>query len=317
MESMTHNTQLLIATERERWLKLHLEGGLTVKDLSKRSRFSRDTLHRWKNLYLQCGLEGLMEKSRAHHSHPNTTPQETVFLIRDIRMGCSYPVGAKKIAMRLQKKHGVQIDWRTVHKVLKREGLVRKRKRLPVKERWVKKPLSVGELVQIDVAFVKRFKGRWLYQFAAVDSYSRWKYIEVFKEQSNLSSITFLNNLISKAPFKIKGIQTDNSLVFTNRYVGYPKSSDPLNPRLHPFDIICKDHNISHYLIDLGKPAQNGKVERSHRTDREEFWNHTSFHSLPELKQKLAIYLKWQNEEREHLGIGGKTPSEMLNSCQI
>ena len=26
---------------------------------------------------------------------------------------------------------------------------------------------------------------------------------------------------------------------------------------------------------------------------------------------------KWQNEEREHLGIGGKTPLEMLNSCQI
>jgi len=317
MGLMTHNTQMLIATERERWLKLHFEGGLTIKELSKRSAFSRDTLHRWKRLYLQHGLEGLTEKSRAHCSHPGATPQETVSLIRNIRMSSVYPVGARKITIRLKKKHGIRIDWRTVHKVLKRDGLVRKRKRLPVKEKWIKKSLSLGELIQIDVAFVKRFKGRWLYQFAAIDGYSRWKYIEIFKEQTNLSSITFLNNLISKAPFEIKGIQTDNGIVFTNRYVGYPKSSNPLNPRLHPFDIICKDHNISHYLIDPGKPAQNGKIERSHRTDREEFWNHTSFHSLPELEQKLAIYLKWQNEEREHLGIGGKTPLEMLNSCQI
>lgn len=314
---MTHNTQILIATERERWLKLHLGGGLTIKELSKRSKFSRDTLHRWKKSYLECGLNGLMEKSKAHYSHPNTTPKETVSLIRKERISSCYPLGARKISMRLERKHGIRIDWRTVHKVLKREGLVRKRKRLPVKERWVKKPLSLGELVQIDVAFVRRFKGRWLYQFAAIDGYSRWKYIEIFKEQTNLSSMTFLNNLISKAPFKISGIQTDNGFVFTNRYVGYPKSSDPLNPRLHPFDIICRDNGISHYLIDPGKPAQNGKIERSHRTDREEFWNHTSFRSLPELEQKLATYLKWQNEEREHLGIGGKTPSEMLNSCQI
>jgi hypothetical protein len=30
MRMMTHNNQILIATERERWLKLHLEGGMTI-----------------------------------------------------------------------------------------------------------------------------------------------------------------------------------------------------------------------------------------------------------------------------------------------
>lgn len=316
MELMTHDTQLLIATERERWLKLHLEGGFSIKELSKRSRFSRDTLHRWKRNYLEYGLDGLKEKSRAHRSHPKTTSNGIVSLVKELRFKRSYP-GAKKISKRLEKKYHIRIHWQTVHRILKREGLVRKRKRLQTRTKWIKKVLEPGELVQMDVVFVKKFKGRWLYQFTAIDSYSRWRYLDIFKEQTNYTALKFLNSLILNCPFKIKGIQTDNATIFTNRYVGYLKSTNPLNPRSHPFDILCKNNNITHYLIDPGKPQQNGKVERSHRTDREEFWKNLSFKDLNDLKQKTATYIRWHNEEREHLGINGLTPLEMLKKCQI
>jgi len=240
MEVMIHNTQLLIATERERWLRLHLEGGLTITELSQRSNFSRDTLHRWKKSYLEYGIEGLYEKSRAHHSHPDTTPPDTVELIRTLRNEKPH-VGARKIALRLQKRHGITMHQRGAHKVLKREGLVRTKKRLPTKKRWVKKPLVPGELVQIDVAYMRRYKGSWLYQFTSIDGYSRWRHTEIFKEQNNGTALLFLEHLIEKAPFKITGIQTDNATIFTNRYVGYKKSTDPLHPRIHVFDILSKE----------------------------------------------------------------------------
>lgn len=313
---MTHNTQLLIATERERWLELHLEGGLSIKELSKRSRFSRDTLHRWKREYLKYGLEGLKEKSRAHLSHPNTTSQETVNLIRELRL--SKPrLGAKKIKYRLKKYYGIQIHWQTVHKVLVREDLVSKRVRIQKKEHWLPKSTTPGELIEIDVIYVRKFKGNWLYQFSAIDSCTRWRYIWVTSEQSNYTAIQFLRKLVSVAPFKIQGVKTDNASIFTNYYTGYKKSANPLNPRLHIFDLTCKELGIVHYLIDPGKPQQNGKVERSHRTDREEFWNTVVFRSLPEIERQLATYLKWHNEEREHLGIDGLTPIEKLQKCQI
>ena len=316
MGIMIHNTQLLIATERERWLKLHIEAGLTIMELSSRSGFSRDTLHRWKKEYKEKGLEGLYEKSRAHHTHPKTTTEEIVNMIRVLRQ--EKPVlGAKKIALRLQKRYEVRMSWRTIHKVLKREGLVRTKKRLPKKQQWVKKPLVPGELVQIDVAYMRKYKGKWLYQFTSIDGYSRWRYVEIFKEQNNGTAILFLKHLLAQAPFRITGIQTDNASIFTNRYVGYNKSTDPLHPTLHVFDQLCIDHSITHYLIDPGKPAQNGKVERSHRTDREEFWRDVKFHTLPELKEKHATYMAWHNNEREHLGIDGLTPQEKLESCQI
>jgi len=317
MEAMTHNTQILIATERERWLKLHIDGGLTVKELSRRSKFSRDTLHRWKRLYLLFGLKGLIEKSKAHHSYPINTPEATINLVRDLRLKARHNLGAKKIAMRLKRKHGIQIHWQTVHKILKRENLVKKKKRLPTKKKYVCKATFPGELVQIDVVYVRKYKGKWIFQFSAVDGATRWKYSEIFENQSNVESMAFLRKLIEIAPFGIKGIQTDNATIFTNRYVGYIKSADPMKPKLHPFDEICKEHEIVHYLIDPGKPAQNGKIERSNRTDREELWNHISFDSLAGVKKELINYLKFYNEEREHLGIGGLTPAEKLNSCQI
>jgi transposase len=316
MEVMIHNTQILITTERERWLKLHLEAGMSIMELSKRSGFSRDTLHRWKRAYLSQGIDGLKERSRAHHSHPQTTPPELVELIRKLRME-NQRVGAKKIAIRLKKRYGISIHWQGVHRVLKREKMVTSKKRMVKKDRWQSRATSPGELVEIDVAYVRKFKGSWLYQFTAIDACSRWRYTWVTPEQSNRSAVEFLRKFVAVAPFCIQGIKTDNASIFTNYYTGYKKSADPLLPRLHAFDITCKELGIIHYLIDPGKPQQNGKVERLHRTDRKEFWNQITFHSFPELQQKLATYLKWHNEEREHLGIDGLTPLEKLKKCQI
>lgn len=316
MRDMTHNTDLLIVSERERWLRLHYEGGLSMVLLAQRSGFARSTLYLWKRNYENSGLEGLKEKSRAHHNHPNTTKTSLVELIRTIRMEDDSP-GAERIALRIKKRHGIALQWRTVHKVLVREKLVRKKRRIPKKERWVSRPSFPGELIQIDVVYARKHKGNWLYQFTAIDGYSRWRYLEIFSCQGNYEAVQFLKNLVAEAPFKIKGIQTDNASIFTNYYTGYKKSADPTKPRIHVLDQVCAELSITHYLIDPGKPAQNGKVERSHRTDRELFWRKLNTVSLPMIKKQLTTYVRWYNEEREHLGIQGMTPVEKLQKCPI
>lgn len=284
-------------------------------ELSEKSGFSRDTLHRWKRVYLASGLDGLQEKSRAHRSHPRATEGAVISRIRELRKTTPC-FGAKKIAMRLYKEN-VAIDWRTVHKVLVREGLVSKRKRLSKKTRWSPRATIPGELIEIDVIYARKYQSNWLYQFTAVDSCTRWKYSWATREQTNQTAVIFLGKLIEAAPFRTQGIKTDNGSVFTNYYTGYQRSADPTNPRIHAFDKACHELGITHYLTDPGKPAQNGKVERSQRTDREEFWNNLQASSLPVIKTKLTAYLKWYNEEREHLGIDGLTPVEKLQKCQI
>lgn len=312
MANMIHNNEILIATEKERWLRLHIDGNLSVSDLARRSGFSRDTLHRWKKAYMMYGLDGLKEKSRAHHHHPHTTPSDVVFRIREIRT--AHHFCAKKIQLRL-KKENVVMSVRGVHKVLKREKLVRTRRRMKRESIWKPRSVVPGELVEIDVALMKRFKGKWIYQFTAIDCCTRWRFLMLYSEQHTMNAVRFLESLIEVAPFKIQGVKTDNGSIFTNRYAGAYKAIG--YRRKHLFDQTCVEHGIIHYLIQPGKPAQNGKVERSHRTDREEFWDKISFHSIEEVEQKQKVYIDWYNNEREHLGINGLTPKEKIKKCQI
>jgi len=101
----------------------------------------------------------------------------------------------------------------------------------------------------------------------------------------------------------------------TRRYVGYNKSKDPLNPRLHEFDLVCQRKNIIHYLIDPGKPTQNGKVERSHRTDQEMFYDRHKFKNVLKLKKELR---KWNinYNNLEHCALDELTLNEALIKAQ-
>jgi len=220
-------------------------------------------------------------------------------------------VCARKLKWQLEKQ-GIKIHENTIQKIIKKEGLVRKYRIRKLKYKYIKVPLSKGELVEIDVKYVpKPINGEQYYQFTAIDTASRWRYLKIYDSYTNFDSINFLKELIKIAPFRIRAIKTDNGSNFTNRYTGYSKSSDPLNPKLHALDILCQRLNIIHYLIDPGKPAQNGKVERSHREDQEKFYEQIKFKSIGELKYKIKLWNMYGND-LEHCGLNGKTPNEML-----
>ncbi len=139
--------------------------------------------------------------------------------------------------------------------------------------------------------------------------------MEAFDDISNASALKFLNNLIKVFPYQVRAIKTDNGSCFTNRYTGYEKSTDLLNPKLHALDLLCQKKNIIHYLIDPGKPAQNGKVERSHRTDQEHFYNEVKFKSFEDLKLRLKLWNMYYND-LEHIALNGLTPNEVLRGVQ-
>jgi len=301
------------AEERLRWIKPYLNGKRSLKDIAEISPFSYRTLKRWWSGYKRYNVQGLMPKSTRPHHHPNEYSKEIKDKIRNLRIETK--LGPDVLTI-LLKRENIKASHSGIGKFLKNEGLTRQKKRIQRKEKWIPKSTNPGELIEIDVAYVRKFKGSWLYQFNAIDSCTRWKYFWITPEQSNRTAVMFLKKLIDNNPFKIQGIKTDNASIFTNRYTGYSKSADPMNPRLHIFDKICLDNNIVHYLIDPGKPQQNGKVERNHRTDKERFWKDVQFKDMQELKKKQKEYLEWYNNVCPHLGINGMTPKEKLESFQ-
>jgi transposase len=278
-------------------------------DAAKICKYGKRTLERWVANYKESGEAGLEPQSTRPKSNPNETPiriKERIIEIRKKEKQC-----ALKTMWDLQDE-GIKAHFNTIQKIIKKEGLTRKYRTRKAKPNYIKIPLKKGEMIEIDVKFVPDpIDGRKYYQFTAIDCASRWRYLQAYENIDNVSSIAFLKELISVADFKIMAVKTDNGSIFTNRYLGYNRSNDPLNPRLHAFDILCGELEIPHYLIDPGKPAQNGKVERSHRTDQEKFYDENKFKSFEDLRQKMKIWNKKYNNTK-HCGLNGKTPNEML-----
>lgn len=298
-----------IKEERLRWILPIYDREIKLIEAVKVCPHSQRSLERWLSTYRKQGESGLEPKS----TRPKTNPKETPIRIKErvIEMRKEKKLCALKLKWQLEKE-GISIHKNTIQKIIKKEGLVRKYRIRKLRYKYIRVPLKQGELVEMDVKYVPDLvENKRYYQFTAIDCASRWRYLKIYSDCSNFSSMKFLKEMIENAPFRIRAIKTDNGTNFTNRYVGYLKSSDPVNPRLHEFDILCQKYNIIHYLIDPGKPAQNGKVERSHRTDQEMFYDRNRFKTLKELKTKIKVWNEAYNN-LEHCGLNGKTPNEMI-----
>ena len=295
--------------EKYRWIAPILEGDISIKNMAKVCPFSKRTLNNWLAAFREHGMEGLENGSRRPKSNPYETSirvKERIIELRKEKKQC-----ALKIMWDLQDE-GVGIHFNTVQKIVKAEGLTRKYRKRKEGIPYVKKAWGQGEMVEIDIKWVPgKIEGERYYQFTAIDVASKWRYLDVYPFASNGCSIAFLKKLARIAPFTIKAIKTDNGSCFTNRYLGFAMSADPLHIRLHDFDVTCNTMGMKHYLIDPGKPAQQGTVERSHRTDQEHFYDELSFGSFEELRYQMRLWNMYYNNTK-HCSLNGKTPNQVL-----
>jgi transposase len=299
-----------IKEERYRWIKPILDKEMKIVDILKVCPHSESSIKRWLKAFKEGGMEALEPKTTEPKTQKKETSIETKERIIELRKETG--LCALKLKWRL-KKEGISIHERTIGKILKNEGLVRKYRVRKIKYKYIKAERKPGELIEIDFKYVPGpIKERKYYQYTDIDTASRWRYLEVFDEYTTHHSIKFLKNVIDKFPHKILAIKTDNHSTFTNYYVGLNKRSDMTVKTIHALDQFCREHNIIHYLIDPGKPAQNGTVERSHREDQEKFYEQNQFKSFKDLKIKIRSWNDYYNN-LEHCSLDGKTPNEMLN----
>jgi transposase InsO family protein len=309
MKTMPNST----AEEKLRWIRPILDKKISISNLAEVCPFSERAIKYWLSNYRQYGLPGLENRSTTPKTQPGETPIRVKERLIELRHETS--LSAKKLCWKLLKE-GIDINDRTAGRVLKREGLTRKYRSRKKSYRRSSVRLLPGELIEIDLKYVPdKVEGKRCYQYTAIDCASRWRLLEIYDQEASYTAIAFLDKLIKIFPYRIKAIKTDNAAIFTNRYNGYLKSRDPLNPRLHPLDLHCQSLGIEHYLIDPGKPQQNGKVERSHRTDQEHFYDKIEYNTIEELKYQSKLWNMYYND-LEHYSLNGATPNEALKKVQ-
>jgi transposase InsO family protein len=255
----------------------------------------RQFIYYWRRRY-DGTLDSLRERSRRPHSHPNQHTEEEIKLILDMRRRNPH-AGLVVFWVKLRQR-GYARTICGLYRLLKRMGQVAIR---PPNPKYIPKPYEQmsrpGERVQIDVkhvpssCLVGEAKGKKLYQYTAIDEFTRLRFLQAFDEASTYTSAEFLKN--ARAFFKGKGfniecVQTDNGMEFTNRLTA--KRDKPTL-----FENTAALLGIRHKLIRPFTPRHNGKVERSHRKDNEYFYAVRKFYSLNDLRSQLAVHNRVYN----------------------
>ena len=223
--------------------------------------------------------------------------------------------GARRLAWHLRRKGVPHVpSVYGIHRVLQRAGLLtRHRSRPKHLQRYVMP--RPGDCVQVDIKYVPyRVEGRQAFQYTALDDCTRLRVVRFFPELTNSAGLAFLAALRAAFPFRLRQVQTDNDATFTNWYTGAPKTAPDRAVRLHPFTLACQAAGIAHRCIRPRSPHLNGKVERSHRIDTEEFYRVHRCRTFAELVKRHRRFNAFYNTARPHGGHGGLTPLERLRA---
>jgi transposase InsO family protein len=259
----------------------------------------RSSFYRWKAAYEQSGEAGLVNAKPIPKNPANQTPPEIVDKVLYLRS--KYHLGSIRIVWYLARYHGIKISDAGVTRILRRNGVGRlprgTRMRKVHTKRYNKQ--VPGHHIQMDVKFLtftgKRGEKIRRFQYTAIDDATRVRALKVYDKHTQANAIDFVDHIIEKFPFRIKEIRTDNGHEFQAKFHWH-----------------VEDQGIRHAYIKRGTPQLNGKVERSHRSDQQEFYQLLSYKGDVDLEAKLTEWENFYNFNRPHGAFNGKTPYEAL-----
>jgi transposase InsO family protein len=300
---MTKAEHLRLVTWRSKILQHAAAESRTVAQTCRYFGISRKTYYKWKQRFRADGEAGLSDRPRTPQRSPRVTPPEVVSKILYLRQ--HYHFGAGRIAAYLQRFHQVRVARSTVHRLLGRHGLGRlpanpTHRRGPRRWQRYEKP-QPGHRLQVDVKFLERIPGsqKRLYQFTAIDDCTRIRVLKVFDRCNQATAIRFIDDVFRRLPFRVLVVQTDNGAEFQSRFHWHLERQD-----------------VRHVYIRPRTPHLNGKVERSHRVDAQEFYQLLDEGGITDdihvFNEKLREWEDYYNYHRPHGALNGQTPYERL-----
>lgn len=234
--------------------------------------------------------------SSAPKTHPSALNENIVAAILRIRQ-CKYEC-AEIIHYKLAKE-GINVSLSSIKRVIKRNELWRRKRRY----RWNEKrplPTAPGELIQTDtVHYVNPLDHSKMYIYTVIDLYTRMAYAKISPNLSEKGAAETIFEAQEYMQFSFKMVQSDNGAEFQNHFQG----------RLNNKGIKTRHSRVRH-------PNDDAHIERFNRTLRKEcIGQYNPNKNINFIDSKLNRFIRYYNYDRIHLGIGLKTPYEVLQSC--
>ena len=171
---------------------------------------TRQWIYYWRKRYIPGDIHSLQEKSRKPHSHPNAHKNTEILLIKNMRR-CNPDEGLTMFWIKLQKR-GYTRCITSLYRVMQKLGYYKHEKNkkdvyVPKKYEQMQYP---GQRIQVDCKYVPlectkaMGEGVRLFQFTAIDEYSRQRYLEAFEDNSSYSAAIFIEHAIAFFKYPIE-----------------------------------------------------------------------------------------------------------------
>lgn len=272
----------------------------TMVDCCRLANISRETGYKWWRRYKREGEAGLVEHSRARKSQPHSMSSSMASWLCEIRR--SHPKwGPRTIVGRLKLKHpGKDFPSPTaVGDLFKREGLVRNKKR---RARSGDYSSELGGYYGPNAVWGADFKGQFrckngklCYPLTISDGFSR----SLLCCRALRSTHGSDSKRVFESVFREYGlpdaIRTDNGVPFSS-VAG-----------VSPLSIWWIKLGITPLRIKPGKPTENGRHERIHRTLKAEV---PPAKNMRQQQRDFDAFINDYNLDRPHQSLNGRPPSE-------
>jgi putative transposase len=290
-------------TVRTQFIAEHLRRGSRIGELCEKYGVSRKTGWKWIQRYMLEGPEALGDRSRRPDSHPNQTPSRVVEAL--LKMREAHPgYGARKLLNLLEAKHG---EWEfpnpsTVYDIFRRHGVrvSKKNRRRPGHPgRPAMEVTAANQVWSAD--FKGQFRmgnGQYCYPLTITDNFSRYLLCCHGQLSTNLDDTKRVMERVFQEYGLPERIRTDNGVPFASEALG----------RLSRLSAWWIQLGIVPELIEPGKPQQNGRHERMHRTLKAATARPPGS-GLRSQQNRFDAFQQEYNHERPHEALGMETPS--------
>jgi transposase InsO family protein len=267
------------------------------KGAARRFGLDRKTVRTWHRRWLTSGPAGLVPR------HPlkrrRRLAEETVRLIEQARRDLQF--GAMRTRIWLERVHRIRVATATIRRICRDLGYPPIRRTDPRRPR---QPIlfskeQPGDCVQVDVKEV-RVAGQKCFQYTALDDCTRYRVLRLYPRKYHGTSLDFFATVRQVLPFPIRKVQVDNGTEFSL-----------------VFALAVQEAGVRLRYIKPRRPEQNGKVERSHRVDEEEFWSRHTFDVFSTAATALLAWEHRYNRERFSMALQGLTPAEKLATFRL